>query len=86
MRRPATVWPTGCQATFFIDHTLPWQTARARMGDLADLPSCPGCSAQSGDLAIGRDPARRNAADYSADRFDSCIAPELDNLEQLAFR
>jgi hypothetical protein len=36
-------------------------------------------------LAIGRDPAQRNAANYSADRFDSGIALELDNLE-LAFR
>jgi len=38
-----------------------------------------------GDLAIGRDPAQRNAANYSADRFDSCIALKLDNLE-LALR
>jgi hypothetical protein len=39
-----------------------------------------------GDLAIGCNPARRDAADYGANSFDGLIALGLGSLKQLALR
>jgi len=54
--------------------------------DTANKTGTPWHAGHRGDLAIGRNPARRDAADDGANGFDGFIALEVGSLKQLALR
>jgi hypothetical protein len=52
----------------------------------ANKAGTPRQAGHRGDLAIGRNPAERDAADYGANSFDRFIALGLGSLKQLTLR
>jgi hypothetical protein len=71
-----------------VDDAVPWDLGyRVKaLKYVANKAGPPRQAGHRGDLAIGCNPAQRDAADYGANSFDGFIASGLGSLKQLALR